>query len=514
MDQILQIPLEQIQPSRGNRAIGGYDQAKLEELAVSIAAIGVQQPAVVRKVGDVYELVAGERRWRASKLAGVATLPCVVRELDDETALRIQIIENLQREDVHPLDEAEGYARLQTIGKCEAEYIATQVGRSVAYVYQRMQLKKLCKEARKDLIDGRISVGHANLLARLPSAQQIQALKLAYFNDGEDSRTVKQLDELIRRDILMEIGRAAFSKSDEKLFPKAGSCKGCTKRSGAAPLLFADVGKKDHCLDPECFAEKQRRDVEAKRRELKGTPHLEVFDDWASTSIPGVLKRYDWNECKANEPMAQRVLIVGGNDIGRLTWGKPTWQASVKSPQQKILEAQERKATRDLMSAKEEVRLQIYKGISAASADKISVDLMEIILNSFWDSLSHDARVQIAKVEGWEVAKSEYHNGPDMDKTFENMLESVGNFKSERQKQTHLLVALAFAGFTRGGPYTRTIPEYLSLAAAESHPTIIDQAVESAAEKYGISKEILLGEKNDEEFNEYADESENEEGEE
>jgi ParB family transcriptional regulator, chromosome partitioning protein len=129
-DFIREIPLEQIQPHPSNRRVGGFDPEKLKQLAESIKAIGVQQPAVVREITGEnqirrYELVAGERRWRASKLAGKETLPCVVRELDDAQALRIQIVENLQREDVHPLDEANGYARLLDSGTYDVEAAAS-----------------------------------------------------------------------------------------------------------------------------------------------------------------------------------------------------------------------------------------------------------------------------------------------------------------------------------------------------------------------------------------------------
>ena len=123
MKEIQEIALERLYPSEGNRRIGGFDEQKLQQLADSIKAVGVQQPAVVRlgrkaaeSVGRAvgvkveatelrYEIVAGERRWKAATLAGLATLPCVIRELDDVTVIKIQTIENLQREDIHPLDE-------------------------------------------------------------------------------------------------------------------------------------------------------------------------------------------------------------------------------------------------------------------------------------------------------------------------------------------------------------------------------------------------------------------------
>jgi ParB family chromosome partitioning protein len=150
-EAIQQIPLDQVVPHPGNRKVGGFDKEKLEQLAESIRAVGVQQPAVVRKAAEngKYELVAGERRWRAARLAGLEALPCVVRELDDVAVLKIQTIENLQREDVHPLDEAEGYARLIKLAKYDVETIAHELGKSISYVYQRLKLRDLAPAAPK-----------------------------------------------------------------------------------------------------------------------------------------------------------------------------------------------------------------------------------------------------------------------------------------------------------------------------------------------------------------------------
>ena len=110
LEQVQLIPLEGITPNPDNRRVGGFDPVKLQQLADSIKDVGVQQPIIVRKhLGNGgYELVAGERRWRAAKLAGLSQIPAIVRELDDLQVLKIATIENLQREDVHPLDEADG----------------------------------------------------------------------------------------------------------------------------------------------------------------------------------------------------------------------------------------------------------------------------------------------------------------------------------------------------------------------------------------------------------------------
>jgi ParB/RepB/Spo0J family partition protein len=151
-----------------------FDAAKLTELAASIKEHGVLQPILVRPNGKAgtYELVAGERRYRAAQEAGLAEIPALVRELTDTQVLEIQVIENLQRDDLHPLEEADGYRQLAKTKGYDVARIAERIGRSVKYVYDRMKLAGLVDEARKIFLDGRITAGHAILLARLKPEDQ------------------------------------------------------------------------------------------------------------------------------------------------------------------------------------------------------------------------------------------------------------------------------------------------------------------------------------------------------
>ena len=342
-ETIVQIPLEQIAPHPDNRRVGGFDEGLLAQLAESIKAVGVQQPAVVRPRAATgpdapeYELVAGERRWRASRLAGLTTLPCVVRELDDATALRIQIIENLQRQDVHPLDEANGYQRLLAAGGYDVEAIAQEVGRSASYVYQRLKLQDLIPEARKFLVDGMFTAGHAILIARLAPDQQKEALEEAIENYPETHVVpVRELDEWIHRTILMELGKAAFKKDDAELLPAAGACTACPKRTGYQPALFADVSKRDYCTDPECFNAKLDALVERRKAELEGTEHLLAADGYSQEKA-GILPQYGWEEAKKSDEGSVRVLIADGPGRGRLTWGMklPIGGSYQASPEEK-----------------------------------------------------------------------------------------------------------------------------------------------------------------------------------
>ena len=160
----------------------------LKELIESVRDRGVLVPLLVRPtrgrsaiahepVDGNYEIVAGSRRYRAAKEAGLLKVPVRVRDMTDPEVLEIQIIENLQREDVHPLDEGLGYRVLMEKSKLDVPAIAKKVGKSASYVYQRMKLADLDKSVQKATLEKRISAGHAILIARLQPKEQGEALK-------------------------------------------------------------------------------------------------------------------------------------------------------------------------------------------------------------------------------------------------------------------------------------------------------------------------------------------------
>lgn len=184
------VPLHKLAPSPLNPR-KTFDPLKLQELADSIASKGIIEPLVVRPHQNggpaMFEIVAGERRYRASELAKVSELPCIVRELDDVEVLEIVAIENGQREDVHPLEEAEGYAALMKAAGYDVEQIAGKIGRSTKYVYDRVKLLQLIPELRDVFLSTEITAGHAVQLARLTPADQRSVMgdpKDDYYDGG------------------------------------------------------------------------------------------------------------------------------------------------------------------------------------------------------------------------------------------------------------------------------------------------------------------------------------------
>lgn len=182
-EEVRQLPLTEIIESKTNPRTY-FDPEALKELAASIRANGVLEPIVVRRSQangrtDLFEIVLGARRFRASKIAQRPYVPAIVRELGDEQVLEMQLIENLQREDVTPLDEARGYHRLKAEIKLPVEEIARQVGKSSEYIYARLKLLELGTTAVKAVVENKISSEHGVLLARLPRDDQAEGLRLS-----------------------------------------------------------------------------------------------------------------------------------------------------------------------------------------------------------------------------------------------------------------------------------------------------------------------------------------------
>lgn len=189
------LPVEQIRRSPLQPRTH-FDSARLEELAASIQETGIVQPLVVRAAADGYELVAGERRLRAAGIAGLTQVPVVVVQADDRTALEMALVENLQRENLDPIEEAEGYAALAGKFNLTQDAIATRVGKARATVANALRLLELPAAVQAAVSRGELSAGHAKALSALADAdlQQQFALRAA-----RESLSVRQLEQLVRR---------------------------------------------------------------------------------------------------------------------------------------------------------------------------------------------------------------------------------------------------------------------------------------------------------------------------
>jgi ParB family chromosome partitioning protein len=175
---IMEVELDKIIPNEYQpRKV--FDEAKLQELAASIKEQGVIQPIIVHRAGSGFQLIAGERRWRASRLAGLKTIPALVKEATKREILEMALIENIQREDLNPLEAAEAYKRLQDEFKLTQDDLAKRVGKERSTVTNFLRLLGLPKEVKQELISGALSMGHAKALLSLERVrEQIQAAAL------------------------------------------------------------------------------------------------------------------------------------------------------------------------------------------------------------------------------------------------------------------------------------------------------------------------------------------------
>ena len=172
--ELQMLPTHALQPGKYQPRTR-MDPGSLEELAASIKAQGIMQPIMVRPVGaDIYEIIAGERRWRASQIAGLVQVPCLVREIADEAALAMSLIENIQREDLNPLEEAGGIQRLIDEFDMTHQQAADAVGRSRPAASNLLRLLNLAKPVQELLMAGDIDMGHARALLPLDGASQVQ----------------------------------------------------------------------------------------------------------------------------------------------------------------------------------------------------------------------------------------------------------------------------------------------------------------------------------------------------
>jgi ParB/RepB/Spo0J family partition protein len=254
----MMIPLEQIDLGGNVRKVLG----NLDELVESVKRIGILQSPIVRPNGNRFELVAGYRRVAAAKQAGLTELAVDVRTLTDAQVVEVQLVENIQRQTLDPLDEADGFDRLHKEFGHSTATIAARVGKSIRWVQTHMQLTKLCSEGRRALADRKIVVEIAMTIANIPSQKlQAEAVEKVTTPIGleKERMSARAAKDFLRENYTTELRGAPFNTKDALLVPEAGACTACPKRSGANPDLFGDDFKRaDICTDVVCFKGKKQ----------------------------------------------------------------------------------------------------------------------------------------------------------------------------------------------------------------------------------------------------------------
>lgn len=346
---VQEIPIADIVPSATNPR-KSVDQAQLAELAESIKSVGVQVPLSLRfslVEGDhTYEIVGGERRWRAAQIAGRETVPAIVREMSDAECRESQLVENLQRADLSPMEEAEAYRLLlysgERAGSLPIEVLAAKVGKTVQYVTQRLRLLQLIPEAREALRCGLLNLTIALLIARLQPADQEKATLVAIdskrVTKGKDlaeriadakecskqehswnrttPATESELRKWIGQNTLLTLKGVAWRLDDPDLIPLAGPCTECPKRAGNSSALFGDLAAEgDTCTDPTCYAKKRRASV---KEVLKHSDAVKLSSSESHLPLKEgatALKQGQWVEAKKGSCPA---VVQGVTEDGHL----------------------------------------------------------------------------------------------------------------------------------------------------------------------------------------------------
>lgn len=325
-----------------------FDAAKLQELADSIAASGVHQPILLRPLpperledtlrearaqkrpAPEYELVAGERRWRACQLAGVAEIPAMIRPMTDAQALEAQVIENLQREDVTELEEAEGYQILMETVGINADEVGQRIGKSRSYVYGRLKILNLCEAGRQALREGKLDFSCGLYIARIPNEQlQLKALEWAtdpdYYGERPSARAVQQH---VRQNFMLQLAAAKFDTADADLCPAAGACTSCPHRTGANPDLFADVNSADVCTNPPCYHAKEEAHALQLRERAQAMGAEVITGREAKTLIPtpysGSIDGFVRLDVASDSPIQGKTLRKVVGDVLEQSGIKPT----------------------------------------------------------------------------------------------------------------------------------------------------------------------------------------------
>jgi len=194
-EQVTELDIDLIDPNP-HQPRTRYDEQRLRELSDSISAHGLVQPIVVRRRGLRYELIAGERRWRAAQMAGLLKIPAVIRDVPDERMLELSLIENIHREDLNPIEEAQAYRQLiEHLGLTQEE-VARRVGRDRTSIANSLRLLRLPREVQAFIEEGRISSGHAKALLGLDSAEAQKQLAQEIIARG---LSVRETEAAVRR---------------------------------------------------------------------------------------------------------------------------------------------------------------------------------------------------------------------------------------------------------------------------------------------------------------------------
>lgn len=410
---VLRLPIAMVRESERN-ARRYFDPRKMAELIDSVKRYGVIQPVLVRRVGDHWELIDGARRRRAAIAAELDYIAAQVFEgCSDQEAMELGAISNLQRADIHPLDEALAYRALIEASGAEVATVAARVGMSESYVYQRLKLTDLCELAQQMLWEERITLSAAILLARLQPADQARATRTNWAMASQ-----RTLADWIEREVMLDLHSAPWKKDDAELLPAAGNCHDCTKRTGASPMLFPEVQKKDTCTDPACFKAKRVAFVERQKVKLaeREPDIIHVNGSYLYGQKSELLDASKYNKVSAEQakedPRVKKALVVEGDGAGRVIYIAPTGSGGGLKKSDADKAADKKAKLEDKI--RRETASRSVAAILAKVDCEISLVQWRFIVGRMWERAWNDLRMLILRrrgVEGSASEKAQYMEG-------------------------------------------------------------------------------------------------------
>lgn len=430
-----------------------FNEGKLNELAASLKKTGGVIQAITLRPHPIqkgkYELVCGERRTRATKIAGFTTIDAEIKQLTDDEVTEIQFIENIEREDVHPMDEAVTFQAMRThkTKPWSVADIAAKINKPESYVVQRLQLVNLIPALQKEFWDDKFLIGHAIQFARLTAADQKTCFESK--RNGQYG-SVADAKEFIERNIMQHLSAAPFDKKDPQLVPAAGACINCQKRSGCNVLLFDDVKQDDRCFDKKCFSEKMVAHLLVTiEKTILEKPDIVMMQHGGINPVPAVLsllKKHDvkllsnWSNdvhsYKSNGMVEIKCLMLSGpGDVGKIktyyqTSKNKTLAAAAKSGSPVKISAAmideqisgiNDRLKRGVELDYEKVQERIVKSVEETFPDTalieipISADLKKVLLNFLLYDLAAKWDDEFLKIIGLEDPEdNDYSKTPEL----------------------------------------------------------------------------------------------------
>lgn len=389
------------------RPEGDYKSASFKELVSSIREKGILAPILVRAVVGGYEVIAGERRYRAAKEIGMEMIPAHVVTMNDAEAREAQIVENMQRADIHPMDEGEAFRYLVEELNHDAEGVAKRVGKSITYVRQRLGFTNLIAKVQVAFRKGDISIGHAELIAKLEEKQQKDALKEVM----EYGMDVSRLRTWIRERVYTDLSNRPWAK-DAKLAEMVGDV------GAKGESLFGEADEQD----PVTYATRMAAYIEMMIRKASenGEMMYRISTAWGTPTEKVAIGRdqYKVLNSKEDKKKASEVvkgIVVEGRDLGQI-YAITTVAKDLKeernyqsSPEEKA----KRKAEREKEAKKREKDHEDTKAAVARMKWPMTEKQLGVIVDIALEQASHDVVQSICKRREYEAEKQEGWNGRD-----------------------------------------------------------------------------------------------------